>query len=66
MTSVYTWLNNEVESSSLVGCLNSSLGNIFGYLKGSGFINQKFRLQKPKVSVTETKSFGFLKPELLT
>jgi len=42
MTSVYTWLNNEVEYVSPVGCLNSSLGNGFGYVKSSGFIHQKF------------------------
>jgi len=44
-----------VESVSPVGCLNSSLGSGSGYAKSSSFINQKFRLQKPKVSVTETK-----------
>jgi len=55
MTSVYTVMNNQVESVSPVGCLNFSLGNGSGYTKSSGFINQKFRLQKPKVSVTETK-----------
>jgi len=59
MESVYTWLNNEVESLSPVGCLNSSLGNGSGYAKNSSFINQKFRLQKAKVSVTENKSFRY-------
>jgi len=48
MQSGYTLINNKVESSSPVGCLNSSLGNGSGYAKSSSFINQKFWLKKKK------------------
>jgi len=54
MTSVYTWLNNKWSLLSPVSCLNSRLGNGSGY-KGFGCRNQRFRLQKPKVLVLETK-----------
>jgi len=59
MTSVYTLLNNEVESSNPVSGLKSGLRNGSGYVKGSGFINQRVSVDRnQKFRSTETISFG--------